>query len=122
MFFNEKDYEKIIRSIVSTQKITYNMKRHFNKKWLLEKEYLLLKVEDNAIPWSRLRTTREAEIESRITHKFYYRQYGKNSPKSWRKLRNRSQKAKSKQNLIKILKGYDTEFNDNYKDANWWYW
>ena len=98
------------------------MKRHFNKKWLLEKEYLLLKVEDNAIPWSRLGTTRSAEIESRITHKFYYRQYGKNSPKSWRKLRNRAQRAKSKQNLIKILKGYDTEFNDNYKDANWWYW
>ena len=98
------------------------MKRHFNKKWLLEKEYLLLKVEDNSIPWSRLRTTREAEIESRITHKFYYKQYGKNAPKSFRKLRNRSQKAKSKQTLIKILKGYDTEFNDNYKDVNWWYW
>ena len=27
-----------------------------------------------------------------------------------------------KQTLINILKGYDTEFNDNYKDVNWWYW
>lgn len=98
------------------------MKRHFNKKWLLEKEYLLLKVEDNAIPWSRLRTTREAEIESRITHKFYYKEYSRKSPKSFRKLRNRSQKERSKQTLIKILKGYDIEFNDNYKDASWWYW
>ena len=97
------------------------MKRHFNKKWLLEKEYLLLKVEDNAIPWSRLRTTREIEIENRITHKFYYKEYGKNAPKSFRKLRNRSKKAKSKQTLINILKGYDVEFIDNYKDVNCWF-
>jgi hypothetical protein len=42
--------------------------------------------------------------------------------KKWRKYLNQTQRAKSKQTLIKQLKGYDIEFIDNYKDVNWWCW
>ena len=35
---------------------------------------------------------------------------------------NRVRRAKQKQTLHKILKGYNAEFDDNYKDAAWLYW
>lgn len=96
--------------------------KHLNKKWLLEKEYLSLKREDYAIPFSFERTTRESEIESRLLHKFYNKEWSMGCSKKWRKYLNQTQRAKSKQTLIKQLKGYQIEFVDNYKDASWWYW
>ena len=96
--------------------------KHLNKKWLLEKEYLSLKREDYEIPFSFEKTTRESEIENRLLHKFYNKEYCGSAPKNWRKYLNQTQRAKSKQTLIKQLNGYQIEFIDNYKDASWWYW
>ena len=96
--------------------------KHLNKKWLLEKEYLSLKREDYAIPFSFDKSTREAEIESRLLHKFHNKEWSRNAPKKWRKYLNQTRRAKSKQTLIKQLKCYQIEFDDNYKDAYWWYW
>ena len=100
------------------------MSKHLNKHWLYEKEFISLHNEYYSYDSCgfRLETTREREIYSRITNKFYNLYKMRNAPKSFRKVRNKSQQAKSKQILIKILKGYDTEFEDNYKDAFWYYW
>jgi hypothetical protein len=101
-----------------------HLSKHLNKHWLYEKEYFSLY--DEYISYDTcgfiLETTREYEIYNRLINRFYNLYKMRNAPKSFRKIRNKSQKAKSKQTLIKILKGYNIEFNDNYKDAFWYYW
>ena len=64
----------------------------------------------------------ESEIKSKLISDFYYENKRKNSkaPKSFRKLLNRSQRAKSKQVLHNIVyKNKEQEFLDNYKGADW---
>ena len=55
---------------------------------------------------------------------FYdYDQTCRYAPKSFRKILNREQRAKSKQILYKIqFVDSELEFEDNYRDAAWWYW
>jgi hypothetical protein len=42
--------------------------------------------------------------------------------KDYRQMFNRSREAKSKQVLIKILAGYEAEFEPERKDVLWYYW
>lgn len=106
------------------------MSRHTNKHWLREKEYISLNKELDHLyettPRYRRRiltSTRMAEINGKLDHKFFneYRVKYKTSPKWYRKMLNRSQRAKSKQSLHKTLKGHDVCFEDNYKGCSW-YW
>ncbi len=98
------------------------MNKHHNKHWLREKEYRSLK----NLYYSDFyctRTTTESEMEERLYSKFWNEFCGffYTAPKHYRKTLNRIQRAKSKQTLIRELKGYDVSYEDNYKDCNW-YW
>lgn len=66
----------------------------------------------------------ESELESKLMNDFYdYDQTCRYAPKSFRKILNREQRAKSKQILYKIqFVDSELEFEDNYRDAAWWYW
>jgi hypothetical protein len=98
------------------------MNKHHNKHWLREKEYRSLK----NLYYSDFyctRTSTEAEMEERLYSKFWseFCRFFYGTPKNYRKALNRIQRAKSKQTLIKELKGYDESYEDNYKDGdNYW--
>ena len=105
--------------------------KHLNKHWLREKEYISLKKELDelyyTIPmvrWRRLPNVRVSEINRRIDFKFYNEEHGMyhTAPKWYRKMKNRIQRAKSKQTLYRTINtGDDYSFEDNYKDCPW-YW
>lgn len=105
--------------------------KHLNKHWLREKEYISLKIEDDALydslPRRRYRilpNTRVEEINRKLRYKFYNEEHGRyhTAPKWYRKMKNRIQRAKSKQTLYKIINtDNDYCFEDNYKDCPW-YW
>jgi hypothetical protein len=97
--------------------------KHNNKHWLREKEYYSLK-KSYYSDFYCSGTSIEYEIEKRLYSKFWNQMFGlyHTAPKHYRKSLNRVQRAKSKQVLHKIIKGYDSYiFEDNYKDAPW-YW
>mgnify|MGYP006890185154 CR=1 FL=1 len=103
--------------------------KHLNKHWLREKEYISLKKEIDLIYYetfrsSRVKSTRASEIDRKLCFKFYNETHGMyhTAPKWYRKMKNRIQRAKSKQTLYKIINtGEDYAFEDNYKDCPW-YW
>ena len=105
--------------------------KHLNKHWLREKEYISLKKELDelyyTIPmvrWRRLPHARVCEINRKLDYKFYNEEHGwyHTAPKWYRKMKNRIQRAKSKNTLYKIINiSDDYTFEDNYKDAPW-YW
>lgn len=104
--------------------------KHGNKHWEREKEYYsLLKYQDYlyyTAPRDRWKIAPNREIDSverKLKHKYYNEYYGKynTAPKWYRKMKNRIQRAKSKQTLYKELQGYDFCYEDNYKDCAW-YW
>ena len=105
--------------------------KHLNKHWLREKEYISLKKELDDIwetlpmvRWRRLPDTRISEINRIINFNFYNEEHGRyhTAPKWYRKMKNRIQRAKSKQTLYKIMNiDGDFSFEDNYKDCPW-YW
>jgi len=107
------------------------MSKHTNKHWLREKEFISLNQELDHLydtsPRTRFRrvipSTRMAEINGKLEHKFFneYRGKYKTAPKWYRKMLNRSQRAKSKQTLYRDIKGYDVCYEDNYKGCSW-YW
>ena len=108
------------------------MSKHTNKHWLKEKEYLSLKEEYESLydslprcRWRILPNSRVDEINRKFLYKFYNEDYGHrySAPKWFRKMLNKTQRAKSKQTLYKIvnIEG-DYIFDDNYKDAAWLYW
>ena len=67
--------------------------------------------------------SRDAWISSYFDNNFYeWNVYYNSAPKHYRKMLNRGRRAYNKQILVKILKGIDAEFYDNYKDAAWSYW
>jgi len=108
------------------------MSKHTNKHWLREKEYNSLKTEYNCLydmvpryRWRLLPNTRVEEVNRKFLYKFYSEEYGVrgSAPKWFRKMLNKTQRAKSKQTLYKIthIEG-DFVFEDNYKNAAWLYW
>ncbi len=106
------------------------MSKHTNKYWLREKEYISLRLEEDYLyhtlsryRWRTLPNKRLSEIEGKLEHKFFneYRGKYRTAPKWYRKMLNRSQRAKSKQTLYRELQGYDVSYEDNYKDCAW-YW
>lgn len=66
----------------------------------------------------------ESELKYTINTKFYdFDNRYRYAPKSFRKILNREQRAKSKQTLYRIqFVDNELEFEDNYRDAAWWYW
>lgn len=102
--------------------------KHGNKHWEREKEYYSLLKE-----YEYLHTTisvyywngnsKVDTVRKKLKNKYYNRYYGKynTAPKWYRKMKNRIQRAKSKQTLYKELQGYDVCYEDNYKDCAW-YW
>jgi hypothetical protein len=66
----------------------------------------------------------EAEIDAEIERNHYTRNHAwYKAPKGFRKALNRTQRAKAKQVLQKIIStGEDLVFEDNYKGADWLYW
>lgn len=107
--------------------------KHGNKHWEREKEYISLLMEKTNIRetaprngrrwWRVAPNERLSEIEEKLRHKFYneYRGMYRTAPKWYRKMLNKSQRAKSKQTLYRELQGYDVCYEDNYKDCAW-YW
>ena len=110
------------------------MSNHTNKLWLREKEYISL-IKERRMIWDSLpryrrlysgnRTnSRLVYINQKLEHKFFneFRGMYHTAPWWYRNMLNRSQRAKSKLVLHKIMKGdEDYIFEDNYKDAPW-YW
>jgi len=106
------------------------MSKHTNKHWLREKEYISILQEEDFLysTLSRYRfrvvpNKRLSEINYKLNHKFFneYRGKYRTAPKWYRKMLNRTQRAKSKQTLYRDLQGYDVSYEDNYKDCAW-YW
>ena len=101
------------------------MKKHNNKYWLKEKEYLFIKREYRSFDrrWPYMESTRESEVERKLLYKFYYDEYRCGVPKWYIKLLNQAQRSKQKRILYKIINvNEDLNFEDNYKDAAWWWW
>jgi len=98
------------------------MNKHHNKHWLREKEYRSLK-NMYFSDFSSSKSSAEAEIEELLYSKFWNEFCGffYSAPKHYRKTLNRIQRARSKQTLIKELKGHDVSYADVYKDSSW-YW
>lgn len=102
--------------------------KHGNKHWEREKEYYSLLKE-----YEYLHTTisvyhwdgnsKVDAVRKKFKNKYYNEYYGmyNTAPKWYRKMKNRIQRAKSKQTLYKELQGYDVCYEDNYKDCAW-YW
>lgn len=107
------------------------MKRHNNKYWKREKEYISLLMEldrlyDTSFDYKRWKRTSNSEIDQirrKLRFKFYHLYYGwyNTAPKHYRKQLNRSRRKESKNTLRRELQGYEVSYNDNYKDASW-YW
>lgn len=106
------------------------MSKHSNKHWIREKEFISLKMEEellwDTLPRSRWRIlpdSRFKEVNRKLLYKFYNEMYGKfhTAPKWYRKMKNKIQRAKSKQTLYRLLNDRDVSFEDNYRDAPW-YW
>jgi hypothetical protein len=103
--------------------------KHGNKHWEREKEYYsLLKCQRYLYytdPRNRWKTTNKEldRVDRKLTYKYYDKYHGiyDTAPRWYRKMKNRIQRAKSKQILYKELKGYDVCYEDNYKDCAW-YW
>lgn len=94
--------------------------KHGNKHWEREKLFRALRMEFLGRDVSE---SRDAWISSYFDNNFYeWNVYYNSAPKYFRKMLNRVRRAKQKQTLHKILKGYNAEFDDNYKDAAWLYW
>ena len=101
------------------------MKKHKNKYWLKEKEYLYLKREYRSFDrgWPYMESTRMSEIERKLLYKFYYEEYNWGAPKWFRKELNQTQRARQKRILYQIINVKDDlTFEDNYKNASWLYW
>ena len=110
------------------------MSKHTNKHWLREKEYTSL-IKERDLIWDSLpryrrlysnnrSNSRLVYINQRLEHKFFNEYCGKYHTAPWwyRNMLNRSQRAKSKKSLHRIMKGdEDVIFEDRYKDASW-YW
>lgn len=106
------------------------MSKHSNKYWLKEKEYISLKIESDSL-WNErcyyrnyVKSVREEEICRKFLYKFFEMEhhYLKTAPKWYRKHLNQIQRTKQKRVIYKIVNGkYDYVFEDNYKDAPW-YW
>jgi len=106
------------------------MSKHTNKHWLREKEYISLVREEHHLystlcryRWRITPNQRLAEVDEKLKQKFFNESRGKyrTAPKWYRKVLNRSQRAKSKQTLYRELQGYDVSYEDNYKNCAW-YW
>lgn len=94
--------------------------KHGNKHWEREKLFRALRIEFLSRDVSE---SRDAWISSYFDNNFYeWNVYYNSAPKHYRKMLNRGRRAYNKQILVKILKGIDAEFYDNYKDAAWSYW
>ena len=94
--------------------------KHGNKHWEREKLFRALRIEFLSRDVSE---SRDAWISSYLDNNFYeWNVYYNSAPKHYRKILNRGRRAYNKQILVKILKGIDAEFYDNYKDAAWLYW
>ena len=110
------------------------MSKHTNKHWLREKEYISL-IKERDLLWDYLpryrrlysnnrSNSRLVYINQRLEHKFFNEYCGKYHTAPWwyRNMLNRSQRAKSKQSLHRIIKGDENViFEDNYRNAPW-YW
>lgn len=106
------------------------MKRHNNKYWKKEKEYISLLNQLDLLcdihPVFRWRISGDSQIE-RIRRKlrldFYGLYYGwtNTAPKHYRKYLNKKRRKSSKNTLRRELMGYDVSYDNNYKDASW-YW
>jgi hypothetical protein len=102
--------------------------KHGNKHWEREKEYISLLKEYEYLHttisvyhWCR---NREVDrVRKKLRYKYYNEYYGmyNTAPKWYRKMKNKIQRAKSKQTLYRELQGYDVCYEDNYKDCAW-YW
>lgn len=102
------------------------MSKHTNKYWIREKEFISLKKERDILLWElRLYSSNRLKyIDKKLNHKFFneYRGMYHTAPWYYRNMLNRRQRYKSKKVVHKILKGQeDVLFEDNYKDAPW-YW
>lgn len=108
------------------------MSKHNNKYWIREKLYFILCRQYDISRRTRANTfLSNREIDSgsniklldRLRTKFYneYRGFYKSSPKDCRNVLNRRQRYKSKNSLFKEIRGFDVIYEDNYKDASW-YW
>ena len=98
------------------------MKRYNNKHWLKEKEYYSLKLlyyDFYYLTGSSI----ESELKRRLYSTYYNKYLGfyNTAPKHYRKFLNRRQRFKSKSALRAILNGENIEFDDNYKDCNWFW-
>ena len=101
------------------------MRKHNNKYWLKEKEYLSLESEYRSLDtrWPYMKTTRMSEVERKFLYKFFDLRFVYNAPKWYRKLLNQEQRSKQKRILYQIINvNGDLNFEDNYKDASWRYW
>ena len=65
----------------------------------------------------------KSELEYVIERNFYNYNSRYNAPKRFRRVLNKIQRAKAKSTLYKNWKnGYEIEYEDNYRGADWLYW
>lgn len=105
------------------------MKKHNNKHWKREKEYISLLMEldrlyDTLGFKARDNNSEIDRVKRKLRYKFYglYDGWYSTAPKHFRKHLNRCRRKKSKKTLKKELQGYEVSYDDNYKDASWSYW
>ncbi len=127
----QKDYDYLI-----PQAQKHFIKRINNNPWqsdtyacIIPNFYFEIKIEKHWVTRQRIFDEILAQEYSEIKYQLeanhydrFYRWYA-SAPKSFRKILNKSQRAKAKNILHNIYyKEKEMEFEDNYKSASWLYW